>query len=119
MTSVSAAPAVSDRRGVLQVVARLGWGVADQAVSSLSNFAIGLFVARSFGATGLGVFTLAFVTYSFVLNAARGAATDPLLVRFSGAPRPRWRQAASAATGTSFVVGAAGAIGFGATRAAL
>jgi hypothetical protein len=29
---------------------RLGWGVADQAVSSLTNFAVTLYVARSLGA---------------------------------------------------------------------
>jgi O-antigen/teichoic acid export membrane protein len=101
---------MTDRRSVLQVVGRLGWGVADQAVSSLSNFAVGLYVARTFGASGLGAFTLAFVTYSLVLNAARGAATDPLLVRFSGAARPRWRHATASATGTAFLVGGAAGV---------
>jgi O-antigen/teichoic acid export membrane protein len=101
---------VSARRGALQVVGRLGWGVADQAVSSLSNFALGLYVARTFGASGLGVFALALVTYSLVLNAARGAATDPLLVRYSGAARRRWRRATASATGTALLVGAAAAM---------
>jgi O-antigen/teichoic acid export membrane protein len=96
---------VSNRRTVLQVVARLGWGVGDQAVSSLSNFALGLYVARAFGAQGLGGFTLAYVTYAFVMNAARGVGTDPLLVRFSGADRPRWAKATSSATGTALLVG--------------
>ncbi len=110
MTSAGALP-VSDRRGALQVVARLGWGVADQAVSSLSNFALGLYVARTFGASGLGAFTLAYVTYSLTLNAARGVATDPLLVRYSGATPDRWRHAASSATGVAFLVGVvAGAV---------
>ena len=98
---------MSGRRAVLQVVGRLGWGVADQAVSSLSNFALGLYVARTFGASALGAFTLAYVTYSFSLNAARGVATDPLLVRYSGAVRRRWRRATSSATGTALLVGVA------------
>jgi O-antigen/teichoic acid export membrane protein len=77
----------------------------------LSNFALGLFVARSFGATEFGAFTLAFVTYSVVINAARGLATDPLLVRYSGDANLTWRQAASSATGTALAVGgAAGAL---------
>jgi O-antigen/teichoic acid export membrane protein len=110
VTSAGALP-VSDRRGALRVVARLGWGVADQAVSSLSNFALGLYVARTFGASGLGAFTLAYVTYSLTLNAARGVATDPLLVRYSGATPDRWRRAASSATGVAFLVGVvAGAV---------
>jgi O-antigen/teichoic acid export membrane protein len=91
------------------VIGRLGWGVADQAVSSLSNFALGLFVARSFGASAFGAFTLAYVTYSVVLNAARGLSTDPLLVRFSGVEEQRWRRATSAATGSALGVGVAAA----------
>ena len=56
----------------------------DQGISSLSNLALGLFVARSFGASNFGAFTLAYITYTVVINAARGLATDPLLVRYSG-----------------------------------
>lgn len=94
-------------RRALQSIRRLGWGVCDQGISSLSNFAIGLFVARSFGATEFGAFTLAYLTYSFVLNAARGVATDPLLVRHSGEPTPEWRSASSKAAGTALMVGIA------------
>jgi O-antigen/teichoic acid export membrane protein len=118
MTAISAeapeapaTPDVSNPRGLIQVVRRLGWGVADQAISSLSNFALGLFVARTFGASSFGAFTLAYVTYTVIINAARGLATDPLLVRHSGDVHHRWRRATSAATGTALVVGvAAGAL---------
>ena len=109
MTTISpeapTVPGTSDRHGLIQAVRRLGWGVADQGISSLSNFALGLFVARSFGASNFGAFTLAFITYSFVINAARGLATDPLLVRYSGDPSSRWRRATSAATGTALIIG--------------
>ncbi|MGH8773952.1 MAG: hypothetical protein ACRDWI_01890 [Jiangellaceae bacterium] len=81
--------------------------MADQAISSLSNFALGLFVARTFGASSFGAFTLAYVTYTVVINAARGLATDPLLVRYSGAVGRRWRPATSAAAGTALAVGVA------------
>jgi O-antigen/teichoic acid export membrane protein len=79
--------------------------VADQGISSLSNFALGLFVARSVGADSFGAFSLAFITYTVVINAARGLATDPLLVRFSGALVRPWRRATAAASGTALVVG--------------
>jgi O-antigen/teichoic acid export membrane protein len=109
MTTISGeAPSVTEesgRRGLRQSVRRLGWGVADQGISSLSNFALGLFVAHSFGATNFGAFTLAYITYTFVINAARGLATDPLLVRYSGDANRRWRRGTSAATGTAFLVG--------------
>ncbi len=95
----------------LHALRRLGWGVADQAVSSLSNFVLGIVVARSLGAEDFGAFSLAFLTYSVVLNAARGAATDPLLVRFSAATREAWRRAAADATGASLTTGATAGLG--------
>jgi O-antigen/teichoic acid export membrane protein len=98
------------RRLSRQAGRRLGWGVADQAVSSLTNFAVVIYVARAVGAAEFGAFSLAYVTYGFALNASRGLATDPLLVRFSGADPPTWRRAVATCTGTAAVVGmAAGA----------
>ena len=88
---------------------RLGWGVADQAVSSLTNFAVSIYLARSLGAVQFGAFALAYVTYSFALNASRGLATDPLMVRFSGPDLPTWRRAVASCTGTAAVVGLAAA----------
>ena len=105
----------SARGGLLPVARRLGWGVADQAVSSLSNFALGLYVARSTGASSFGAFTLAYVTYAVVINASRGMSTDPLLVRYSGAGTEKWRTATSAAAATALLVGvAAGGVCVGA-----
>jgi O-antigen/teichoic acid export membrane protein len=89
-------------------IRRLGWGVADQGVSSLSNFAVTLYVARTLGAAQFGAFSLAYVTYSVVLNASRGLATDPLMVRFSGTDIPAWRRAVAKCTGTALVVGLIG-----------
>lgn len=90
---------------------RLGWGLADQAVSSLTNFAISLYVAHSLAPAQFGAFSLAYVTYSFVLNASRGLATDPLLVRFSGAEVAAWRRAVTSCTGTALAVGLLAGVG--------
>ena len=76
-------PAASGR--VRRVLLRLTWGLADQGMSSLTNFAVTIYVARTLGAVDFGAYSLAYVTYSFALNASRGLATDPLMVRFSGA----------------------------------
>jgi O-antigen/teichoic acid export membrane protein len=84
---------------------RLTWGVADQAMSSMSNFALNVYIARTLGAVEYGAFGLAYVTYSFALNASRGLATDPLLVRFSGTDLPKWRRAVASCTGTAMIVG--------------
>src|SRR5580693_8047687 len=92
-------------RLVRHATRRLGWGVADQAMSSISNFAVNIYIARSLGAVEYGAFGLAYVTYGFMLNASRGLATDPLLVRYSGTPPPTWRRAVANCTGTATVVG--------------
>ncbi|MCX4821525.1 hypothetical protein OG883_16810 [Streptomyces sp. NBC_01142] len=86
---------------------RLSWGLADQAASSISNFAVGIYVARSLGVTAFGVFSLAWVTYGVVLNVSRGLATDPLVVRFSGVSDASWRGAVARSSGTALGVGAA------------
>lgn len=95
---------------------RLGWGVADQVVSSLTNFAIGIYVIHALGAVQFGAFSLAYVTYGFALNASRGFGTDPLLVRFSGTDVLTWRRAVARCAGTATNVGLL--IGVGALAAA-
>jgi O-antigen/teichoic acid export membrane protein len=90
-----------------QVAGRLGLGVADQAVSSLTNFAVVILVARSLSAVQFGAFSLAYVTYGFMLNGSRGLASYPLQVRFSGTDLPTWRRAVASSTATAAVVGLA------------
>ncbi|MBQ1089734.1 hypothetical protein KBY47_11385 [Streptomyces sp. B93] len=97
-------PAGSARRAV---VGRLSWGLADQAASSMTNFAVGIYVARSLGLAAFGAFSLAWVTYGVVLSVSRGLATDPLVVRFSGVPENLWRGAVARSSGTALGVGAA------------
>jgi O-antigen/teichoic acid export membrane protein len=94
-------------RPVRQIGRRLSWGVADQAVSSLTNFAVNIYIARYLGAVQYGAFSLAYVTYGFALQASRGLATDPLLVRFSGTDVPTWRRNVANCTGTAAAVGVA------------
>src|SRR5689334_19603396 len=98
-------PAAATWRLIRQACQRLSWGVADQAMSSLSNFAVNIYIARTLGAVQYGAFGLAYVTYGFALNASRGLATDPLLVRFSGTNTPTWRRAVARCTGTAATVG--------------
>ena len=86
---------------------RLGWGLADQVMSSLTNFAVSIYVVHALGAVQFGAFSLAYVTYGLALNASRGLATDPLMVRFSGTDLPTWRRAVTDCTGTAAVVGLA------------
>ncbi|MFI6644906.1 hypothetical protein [Streptomyces sp. NPDC050504] len=101
------ATAPADGRTAKRAMAgRLSWGLADQAVCSMTNFAVGIYVARSLGLTAFGVFSLAWVTYGVVLSISRGLATDPLVVRFSGVSDASWRGAAARSSGTALGVGA-------------
>jgi O-antigen/teichoic acid export membrane protein len=110
------APAGSAKRALL---GRLSWGLADQAASSVSNFAVGVYVARSLGLTAFGVFSLAWVTYGVVLNVSRGLTTDPLVVRFSGVSEGSWRGAVARASGTAVGVGVAVGVACAAVGVAL
>jgi O-antigen/teichoic acid export membrane protein len=89
---------------------RLGWGFADQALSSLTNFALGIIVARSVSTDDLGAFGLASVTYWTALAVGRAIASQPLVIRYTGVPLATWREGAAAATGTTVLMGLAGGI---------
>jgi O-antigen/teichoic acid export membrane protein len=114
-TQESAAPvlAASPRKaGFLRhlrgsAFARIGWGLADQAVSSLTNVTVSLYLVHTLAPREFGAFSLAFVSYGFALNISRGLSTDPLMVRYSGVDVKRWRRAVAGATGTAIAVGMA------------
>ena len=74
-------------------------------MSSLTNFAVSIYVIRALGAVQFGAFSLAYLTYAFALTASRGLSTGPQEVRFSGTDLPTWRRAVASCTGTATVVG--------------
>ena len=87
-------------------VRSFGWGFADQMLSSVTNFLLGLLVARSVGPGEFGAFGLAYATYTLALGAARALASEPLVVRFSAGSNDQWGSAVAGAAGTSIVLGA-------------
>jgi len=92
------------------IIGRAGWGFADQAMSSVTNFAISLVAARAFDAADLGAYTIVFATYLLVINASRQLALAPLVIRFSTGTVAAWRRATADATGLSIVVGCLGGL---------
>ncbi|TWD83296.1 O-antigen/teichoic acid export membrane protein [Kribbella amoyensis] len=89
---------------------RAGWGLADQGLSSLSNLAVGVLVARSSSVADFGVYALAFGGYTIALNVSRAIATEPLGVRHAGSRTPTWHKAVRASTATAFLAGVAAMI---------
>jgi O-antigen/teichoic acid export membrane protein len=74
-------------------VTRIGGGrgailtLADQLVSSASNFLLGVLIARAGGADALGTFGIAFLIWLAVVGANRALVTEPMTVTGSTDPR--------------------------------
>jgi O-antigen/teichoic acid export membrane protein len=79
--------------------------LADQALSSLSNLAVGVVVARSSTVADFGIYALAFGGYTIALNVSRAISTEPLAVRYSGERSPAWERAVRASTATALFAG--------------
>ena len=94
----------------LRIARRLGWGVMDQAVSSLQNFLLGAYIAKSLGPTNLGAFALVLLAYGIVLNASRALSTDPLLVRYTRRPDIQWQSGVAASSAVAIAVGIVGGL---------
>ena len=83
---------------------RFGWGVADQALSSLTNFALGVAVARSVSAEDFGAYAIAFSTYLVALNVTRQLSVQPIAIRYATADAATWRSATAASMGLVVVL---------------
>ena len=84
--------------------------VVDQALSSATNFGVGVVIARFHGARGLGAFTIGFTAYLLALNVNRGLVTEPLAVRYSATDEVRWRQGVADAAGAALCFGLVAAV---------
>jgi O-antigen/teichoic acid export membrane protein len=93
-----------------KVLRRAGWGVADQVVSSGTNAALSILVARSVDSSGFGAFSVAFIVFTLFVGFSRALNTSPLAIRFASASDADFRRAAAAASGAAFCLGLVGAL---------
>ncbi|MDQ4144759.1 MAG: hypothetical protein M3198_13655 [Actinomycetota bacterium] len=89
----------------LGVGPRAGWILIDQAISSLTNLTLSVLVARSVDVNAFGAFTIAYTLYIFVVEFMTAMVLQPLIIRYSGVPRPQLEGAAGSACGLSLVGG--------------
>jgi O-antigen/teichoic acid export membrane protein len=93
---------------------RISYGVADQLLSSGSNFVAMLIGARTLDADGFGMYAFALLTFTFTLGVVRALCSESLLVR-PGEPGHEHSSRVRSATGAAFwlgiVVGLALAVG--------
>jgi len=87
------------------------WSLTDQALSSTTNFGITVLIARSFSATALGSFALAYAYYISLLQISRCFTSEPLIVRFSNSRRDAWHGATLHAASTAIALGGLGTAG--------
>jgi hypothetical protein len=87
------------------IARRASWGVADQTLSSLTNFTLAIMVAHESAPRTFGLFALIFATFSIALGACRAVCCEPLTVRFSSASPSDWSTGARMATGTAIAIG--------------
>jgi O-antigen/teichoic acid export membrane protein len=61
------------------------WGAVDQSLSSLTNVALGFFVARSVSPREFGAFSAVYLTYVLLGLVSRATCSEVLVVRYSAA----------------------------------
>jgi O-antigen/teichoic acid export membrane protein len=88
-------------------VKRVGWGLGDQALSSMTNFAVGILVARSVSVPEFGAYALAFSAYCFILGISRALATEPFAVRFVISEPEQLHRARIGVAGVALLTGVA------------
>lgn len=91
------------------------WGLADQVVSSASNFLVAFLAAGALSASRFGSFVLALAVCSLVVFLARGLASDPLSTAHATDDEPALRAAVRASATTTVVASLLAAFGVAAT----
>lgn len=93
------------------IVRRAGWNFTDQALSSLTNFALTLLIARSLAPREFGVFTIVYSVAFLFVQLSRALASEPLVVRHSNSLPQAWRRATKQSTGAAVSIGLIGGFG--------
>ncbi|WP_116112632.1 hypothetical protein [Austwickia chelonae] len=86
------------------------WVFADQAVCSLSTFALAILVGRSVGEEAFGAFSIAFLVFTFLVGLSRSTVTDPMVVIYSKEDAAAQNVAVPKAIGLATLLGMAGAL---------
>jgi O-antigen/teichoic acid export membrane protein len=89
---------------------RIFWTFSDQALSSLTNAALAIVVARTVSKGDFGAFALALTTYGFVVGLVRAFVGEPFVVRFSASEGDERRRGMAHASGTAVSLGAVAAV---------
>lgn len=92
-----------------RLVGKIGWTVIDQGLSSLSNIALSIMVARNVSASAFGAFSVAFLVYGIAVAVVRPVAGQPLQIRHTGLSNEGFARQVSRAQGMTLLLGFAAA----------
>ncbi|HEX2296656.1 MAG TPA: hypothetical protein VHN37_15290 [Actinomycetota bacterium] len=84
-----------------------GWALVDQALSSGTNFAVAILVARFLGPADFGSFSYAYTAWIALMGIGRSLLVQPFQVTASALDGDEWREATKAAAGSVALLGAA------------
>lgn len=84
---------------------RVAWTVVDQGLSSLSNFALAVAVARFVTTENFGAYGIAVAAYLLALGVARSLTSEPFVVRYTGVHGDAFAERGGSASGTSLAIG--------------
>jgi O-antigen/teichoic acid export membrane protein len=84
---------------------RIGWGLADQVLSSGTNFALTLFAVAVLPVEQFGAFAVVLTVYGVCLGISAGLASSPLVVRYSAAASDVQRVAERGSVGAAALLG--------------
>jgi len=87
------------------LVKRGGLTLADQVLSSGTNFATAIVVARFLGPADYGSYVIAFGAWLVVMGLLRAMVINPFVVKAAALHRDDWRLAAGSATGITLSAG--------------
>jgi O-antigen/teichoic acid export membrane protein len=104
MVEVSRKPApegttAARRGGLRQLVGRAGWNLVDQMLSSATNAALSILVARQVDHTEFGAFSTAFLLFTLLIAVERALAGQVLSIRHSRAEPAEWSAISGRALG--------------------
>lgn len=89
---------------------RAVWTFADQGLSSLTNAALTIIVARVVDVSVFGAFALALLTYSFAVGLSRAVVSEPYVVGYSAKDEPAQRAAMARSGGSTLALGLIGSL---------
>lgn len=87
-------------------MARGGWTITDQAISSFANFALSVYVANNVGLREFGAFGIAVTAYVLALGLGRACGALPMIILHSGTEEDH-RGHEAGAVGSELIVGLA------------